>query len=133
MRMDGFACANHFQEEEESTVPERAFQMPPKGGGHRPLSQKQKQQQLKDKREKKRGAAGSSDEEHATPAIDPDSVDAVRARMTTSLGKSGHVNQFSTVFVKETSEAVAERKNHSDEPVDTSRRAKGLFAIIPNR
>jgi hypothetical protein len=101
------------------------------GGSHKQLSQKVKKKQLQEKRDRKRGTAkgsdGSSGEEDF-PCIDDVGI---RARMSMSLGKSGHINQFSTVFVKETDEAVAARKNNSDEPIDVARRAKGLFALKP--
>ena len=113
----------------------------PKGGNRgsrtapdKSFSQKQKKKQLQEKREKKRGAATArhgpdSDDDVASAAVGGD----YKAHMTTSLGKSGNVNQFSTVFVKESADAVAERKKTSMDPIDTSRRAKGLFAVVPNR
>ncbi len=91
-----------------------------------------------DKRAQKRDARASSAHAEdmwgsaAVPATAADSIETVRSRMTTSLGKSGHVNEFSTVFVKETVEAVAERKKGCDNPIDMSRRVKGLFAAMPH-
>ena len=101
-------------------------------GGDKGHSQKAKKKQMQEKREKKRAAEGAARAD-APDSPDEDGVEDVRARMTTSLGKSGHVNAFSTVFVKETAEAVELRRNTSDEPIDMSRRSKGLFALAPNR
>jgi hypothetical protein len=101
------------------------------GGSHKPQSTKAKKKQLQEKRDRKRGTIEGSDSDTGD-AVGSGVHDAsIRDRMTTSLGKSGHVNQFSTVFVKESDEAVAARKNTSDEPIDLSRRSKGLFALKP--
>ncbi len=62
-----------------------------------------------DKRERKRSAQAPEALWGPTAVPHEETVDDVRARMTTSLGKSGHVNAFSTVFVKETLDAVAAR------------------------
>ena len=48
--------------------------------------------------------------------------------LTSSLGKSGKRNRFSTVFAKESAAAVAARRLDAAEPLDTSRRGAALVA-----
>ncbi len=95
----------------------------------KPFSQKQKKQQLLDKRQRKRDSA----EHSARPAPVTTGEENFRDSLFTSLGKSGAVNQLSTVFVKERKEDVMVRKLTSDIPLDMSKRGQPLHALVMPR
>ena len=99
----------------------------------KPFSQKAKKQQLMDKRQRKREVAEKV-AAAATGAVQaPPRDEDFRASLFTSLGKSGAVNQLSTVFVKERKEDVMVRKLTSDIPLDVTKRGQPLHALVMPR
>eukprot|EP01138_Halocafeteria_seosinensis_P004715 gb/GECG01004821.1/.p1 GENE.gb/GECG01004821.1/~~gb/GECG01004821.1/.p1 ORF type:complete len:701 (+),score=106.73 gb/GECG01004821.1/:1-2103(+) len=130
--------------------------MPPKksggggGGAYRrqPFSGKKKKEQLKEKRRQKQGHSSESEDEHdvggaseeLSPSpeneFDPRKAGRSSASSTVSelplhvsLGRSGHVNNLSTMFVKETDEAVRKRKAIATFPIDATARFVGTDAV----
>jgi ribosome biogenesis GTPase A len=93
----------------------------------KPFSGKQKKSQLAERREQRHKS-----EKEPIEVVGADEEGVVPAELlTTSLGKSGKTNRFSTVFAKERDDIVWKRKVAADLPLRLGERGKPLIAKLP--